>query len=77
MVIVNLLCTGHELVDALAFYYQDETTETRVFIRMIYQFFDCMNMRSELEGKFKRKDMRLPYTTPNDHRFKVISNHNI
>ena len=59
------------MADALTFYDQDETTETRVFIRMIDQFFDCMNVRSKLEGKFRRKDQRLPYTSPKDHRFKV------
>ena len=33
--------------DALTSY---ETTETRVFIWMNDQFFDCMNVRSKLEG---------------------------
>lgn len=67
------------MADALTFYDQDETTETRVFIRMIDQFFDCMNViRSKLEGKVRRKDQRLPYTNPKDHRFKVyIYTHNI
>ena len=59
------------MADALTFYDQDETTETRVFIRMIDKFFDCMNVRSKLEGKFRRKDQRLPYTSPKDDRFKV------
>ena len=61
------------MADALTFYDQDETTETRVFIRMIDQFFDCMNVRSKLEGKLRRKDQRFPYTSSNDHRFKVIT----
>ena len=65
------------MADALTFYDQDETTETRVFIRMIDQFFDCMNVRSKLEGKLRRKDQRLPYTSSNDHRLKVINHSNI
>ena len=64
------------MADALTFYDQDETTETRVFIRMVDQFFDCMNVRSKLEGKLRRKDQRLPYTSSNDHRFKVFTHHN-
>ena len=59
------------MADALTFYDQDETTETRVFIRMIDQFFDCLNVRSKLEGKLRRKDQRVPYTSPSDYRFKV------
>ena len=65
------------MADALTFYDQDETMETRVFIQMIDQFFDRMNVRSKLEVKLRRKDQRLPYTSSNDHRFKVINHSNI
>lgn len=60
------------VADALTFYDNEETTETRTFLRMIDQLFDCLNVRSKLEGKLKRKESRLPYTSPNDHRFKVV-----
>ena len=46
------------MADALAFYDQDETMETRVFIHMIDQFFDCMNV-SKLEGKHRRSKIAL------------------
>ena len=48
------------MADALTFCNQNETIETRVFIRMIHvdQFFDCMNARTKLKGKL-RKDKRL------------------
>ena len=60
------------VADALTFYDSDETTETRVFIRLVDQFFDCLNVRSKLEGKLKRKDARLPYKSPKDPHVKVI-----
>ena len=51
----------------------DEFNCVRVFIRMIDQFFDCLNVRSKLEGTLRRKRERLPYTSEKDDRFKVIT----
>ena len=59
------------VADALTFDDNDETTETRCFIRLVDQFFDCLNVRNKLEGKLKRKEARLPYYKPTDYRFKV------
>lgn len=59
------------VADALTFYNDDETTETRVFIRHIDNFFDCLNVRSHLEGVKKRKPWREAYTHSWDERFKV------
>ena len=59
------------VADALTFEDDDETTETRVFIRHIDRFFDCLNVRNTVEGIVKRKPYRLPYTSPRDERFKV------
>lgn len=49
----------------------DETHETRLFIRMMDQFFDSLNVKSPKMGILYRKDYCLPYTSPSDHRFKV------
>ena len=59
------------VADALVYLDNPETTETRLFIRLIDQFFDCLNVTNKLEGVLKRKEFRLPYTSPGDHRFKV------
>ena len=61
------------MAESLAFNDRDETTETTVLIRMINRCLDCMNVRSKLEGKYRRKDVRLPYSSSNDHSFKVIN----
>ena len=50
---------------------EDKTRETRHFIRMIDLFFDCLNVKSTLEGQLKRKQFRSPYYSPSDERFKV------
>ena len=59
------------VADALVFLDDDKTKETRLFIRLIDQFFDCLNVTNKLEGVLKRKEFRLPYTSPRDQRFKV------
>ncbi len=61
------------VADALTFYNDNETTETRIFIRLVDEFFDCLNVKNRLEGKLKRKNARLPYCKPTDHRFKVTN----
>ena len=42
-----------------------------MFLRMMDSFFDCLNVRNNVQGKLKRKDFCLPYSTPQDERFKV------
>ena len=59
------------VASALQMVRPDETRETRLFIRMIDQFFDCLNVKSPRQGILQRKEYRLPYKTANDHRFKV------
>ena len=61
------------MADALTYQDDDETTETRVFVRMIDKFFDCLNVKSHLEAVKKRKDNRKAYTSSGDQRFKVCS----
>lgn len=62
------------MADALTFLNDDETTETRLFIRLFDEFFDCLNVTSKLEGVVKRKDARLPYTKIDDKRFMASIN---
>ena len=59
------------MADALTYANDDATIETRVFIRLIDTFFDCLNVRSHLEGFKKRKQSRLAYVHSSDERFKV------
>ena len=59
------------VANALSYFNDDETTETRLFIRLFDEFFDCLNVTNKLEGTLKRKDARLPYYQANDKRFKV------
>lgn len=61
------------VADALTYYDKAETTETRLFIRLFDNFFDCLNVTNKLEGIMKRKDSRLAYTSANDQRFNVCS----
>ena len=69
MVFVQVM--SETVASALQFTNNERTKETRKFIRMIDTFFDCLNVKSPLEGKLKRKQFRSPYTSPNDERFKV------
>lgn len=59
------------MADALTFHDEDETTETRVFIRHMDNFFDCLNVRNHEEGVKKRKPWREAYFHSWDERFKV------
>ncbi len=45
--------------------------ETANFVQLCNDFFDCCNVRSELEGKKKRNPNLLPYTSVDDPRFEV------
>ncbi len=56
----------------MTFYDQDETTKTRLFIRMMDTFFDCLNVRARLEGMRSRRREKLPYTSEKDDCFKVL-----
>lgn len=56
---------------ALEYLDNDGTQQTRLFIRMIDKFFDCLNAKGPLMAKLKRKDDIAPYAKPNDYRFQV------
>ena len=48
-----------------------DTTETERFVRMLDQFFDCLNVRSPNEHVTKRKPNLKPYTSGSDERLCV------
>ena len=48
-----------------------ETESTRLFIRHIDTFFDCLNVSRTCSGQSKRKDDSMPYFTKDDWRFDV------
>jgi len=56
---------------ALEILNRDGTRETRLFIRMINKFFDCLNVKSTQSAKLKRNDDIAPYRSSVDARFKV------
>ena len=45
--------------------------ETAKFVEYFDRFFDALNVKSLTEGKHKRKEFRLPYSSPSDPRLKV------
>jgi hypothetical protein len=51
-----------------------DTTETERFCRFFNRFFDCLNTRNLYEGKQKRNDDLLPYTSSDDIRLKWLEN---
>ena len=56
---------------ALEILNRDRTRETRVFIRMIDKFFDCLNVKGPKRGHLKRKENLKPYCSHRDERFEV------
>ena len=60
------------VASALEAMHRDETRETRVFIRHIDKFFDCLNVKSPLMSVHQRKPEIAPYRSASDERFKVI-----
>ena len=64
---------SESVASALQILNEAGTRETRLFIRMIDKFFDCLNVKSPLLSKLKRKDSIAPYTSPSDERFKVMT----
>ena len=59
------------MADAFAYFGDDLTTETEVFVCNFDRFFDCLNVRSLSEWRTKRKEDLKPYTSPDDNRLKV------
>ena len=72
MIINNVIQVMSESVaSALEFMDNDNTQQTRLFIRMVDRFFDYLSMKSPLMAQWKRKESIAPYKSPQDPRFKV------
>ena len=50
---------------------EENTRETRIFIRMMDKFFDCLNVKGPMMGILKRKENLNPYSSHRDERFEV------
>ena len=61
---------SESIASALHFIDPDGTEQTRLFIRMVSKFFDCMNAKGPQLAKVKRKDNIAPYMRPTDERFR-------
>lgn len=59
------------VASALEFMDKDNTQQTRLFVRMVDKFFDCLNVKIPLLGQIKNKESIAPYASPTDHRFTV------
>ena len=61
------------VADAFAYFGDNSTTETEIFVRNFDRLFDCLNVRSLSEWKSKAKPDLKPYTRPDDCRLKVCN----
>ena len=59
------------VANAFAFFKDESTSETELFVRMCDKFFDLLNVRCFSEGKKRRKPELDPYNHPSDKRLKV------
>ena len=64
---------SRSVAEAMEYYDDDDTIETRKFVRTFDRFFDMLNTRSLEEGIYKRKPDLLPYRKIDDARFKVYT----
>ena len=59
------------VADAFSLEGDDSLRETEKFVRNFDKFFDCMNVCSLAEGKYKRKPDLRPYRSASDPRLTV------
>ena len=59
------------MASALEIICKENTRETRIFIRNIDKFFDCLNVKSLILGRLKRNSNISPYKSSSDERLKV------
>ena len=62
---------SESVASALEYLNNDATQQTRLFIRMINKFFDCLNVKGPQMAKLKRNDDIAPYSKVCEKRFKV------
>ena len=61
------------MANALDYYGDPDTAETRTFVRNFDRFFDCLNVWCTQESIHKRKPDLCPYRDPSDSRLTVCS----
>ena len=61
------------MADALVMQGFVHATKTREFIRLVDQFFDCLNVSQTFAGKKALKPALDPYKSDTDWRFEVCS----
>lgn len=59
------------MASALEVVSRESTSETRIFIRNIDKFFDCLNGKGPLQATRKNNSNIAPYVNKSDERFKV------
>ena len=60
--------------NVLSTYSGPECSATAKFCSMMNSFFDCLSVRCTTEGKIKRNNLLLPYTSPDNERFNWLEN---
>ncbi len=53
-------------------YYSKDTLGTSELCEKMDKFFDCLNVRNQVEGTRKRKPFLMPYYSINDERFEWL-----
>jgi len=59
------------MADTLAIQGYEHTKATEEFIRLVDQFFDCLNVSQTFQGQKARKPALYPYKHADDWRFEV------
>ena len=57
---------SESVASALEYLDNDATQQTRLFIRMIDKFFDCLNTKRPQMAMLKQKDNIAPYSRASD-----------
>ena len=60
-IILHIGTLSESVANALETTGEDEVLETTKFVRMMDQFFDCLNVTNLMTGKHKRKAFQEPY----------------
>ena len=68
---ISIQVLSKSVAEAMEYYDDNDTVETRKFARTFDRFFDMLNTRSLEEGIYKKKPDLLPHRKIDDARFKV------
>ena len=63
---------SESVASGLEYMNRDGTEQTRLFIRIVDQFFDYLNVKNSKLCDWKRKPSRAPYKNSRDERLKVL-----